>query len=185
MRRPGCQQRPLKGCIQPRPQVPISQRVEAKQGGEVREAPRPGGLQLQELEEQYCDQGDPDLHLHGVLTGAHEGFEQASGVIVYSDPKTDIRISDITKLNGTMRTEIRGDVSGKLMETQVGASVWSSSAWVKRQIGGVSVSPKRGVSTTIGDSNPGTDMVPALMFHLTEDFRQKMVRQRVNESIFG
>jgi hypothetical protein len=24
-------------------------------------------------------------------------------------------------------------------------------------------------------------MVPALMFHLTEDFRQKMVRQRVNE----
>ena len=45
------------------------------------------------------------------------------GEIVYSDPKTDIRISDITKLNGTVRTEIRGDVSGKLMETQVGASV--------------------------------------------------------------
>ena len=102
------------------------------------------------------------------------------GEIVYSDPKTDIRIADITKLNGTMRTEIRGDVSGKLMDTQVGASVWSNSAWAKRQIGGVSVSPKRGVSTTIGDSNPRKDMVPALMFHLTEDFRQKMVRQRVN-----
>jgi hypothetical protein len=102
------------------------------------------------------------------------------GEIVYSDLKTDIRIADITKLDGTIRTEIRGDVSGKLMETQVGASVWSSSAWAKRQITGVSVSPKRGVSTTIGDSNPKKDMVQALMFHLTEDFRPKMVRQRVN-----
>jgi hypothetical protein len=102
------------------------------------------------------------------------------GEVVYSDPKTDIRITDINKLDGALRTEVRGDVSGKLMETQAGASVWSSSAWAKRQITGVIVSPKRGVSTTIGDSNPRKDMVPALMFHLTEDFRPKMVRQRVN-----
>jgi hypothetical protein len=102
------------------------------------------------------------------------------GEVVYSEPKTDIRITDINKLDGALRTEVRGDVSGKLMETQAGASVWSSSAWAKRQITGVIVSPKRGVSTTIGDSNPRKDMVPALMFHLTEDFRPKMVRQRVN-----
>jgi hypothetical protein len=102
------------------------------------------------------------------------------GEVVYSDPKTDIRITDINKLDGALRTEVRGDVSSKLMETQAGASVWSSSAWAKRQITGVIVSPKRGVSTTIGDSNPRKDMVPALMFHLTEDFRPKMVRQRVN-----
>ncbi len=102
------------------------------------------------------------------------------GEVVYSDPKTDIRITDINKLDGALRTEVRGDVSGKLMETQAGASVWSSSAWAKRQITGVIVSPKRGVSTTIGDSNPRKDMVPALMFHLTEDFRPKMIRQRVN-----
>ncbi len=101
------------------------------------------------------------------------------GEIVYSDPKTDVRIADITKLHGAVRTEIRGDVSGKLLETQAGASVWSSSAWAKRQITGVSVSPKRGVSATIGDSNPRKDMVPTLMFHLTDDFRPKMVRQRV------
>ena len=99
------------------------------------------------------------------------------GEIAYSDPKTDIRVNDITTLDGSIRSEIRGDVSGKLMETQVGASVWSSSAWAKRQLAGVSVSSKRGVRTTIGDSNPRKDMVPALMFHLTEDFRPRMVRQ--------
>lgn len=99
------------------------------------------------------------------------------GEIVYSDPKTDVRVNDFTTLDGSIRTEIKGDVSGKLMETQVGASVWSSSAWAKRQLTGVTVSPKRGVRTTIGDSNPRKDMVPALMFHLTEDFRPRMVRQ--------
>lgn len=99
------------------------------------------------------------------------------GEIVYSDPKTDVTFNDITTLNGSVRTEIRGDVSGKLMETQVGASVWSSSAWAKRQLTGVSVSPKRGVRTTIGDLNPRKEMVPTLMFHLTEDFRPRMVRQ--------
>ena len=99
------------------------------------------------------------------------------GEIVYSDPKTDVRVNDITTLDGSIRTEIKGDVSGKLMETQVGASVWSSSAWAKRQLTGVTVSPKRGLRTTIGDSNPRKDMLPALMFHLTEDFRPRMVRQ--------
>lgn len=99
------------------------------------------------------------------------------GDIVYSEPKTDIRVTDITKLDGRVRTDIRGDMSTKLIETQSGASVWSSSAWAKRQIGGVSVSAKQGVSATVGDSNPRRDMVPALIFHLTQDFRPKLVRQ--------
>ncbi|HMS85550.1 MAG TPA: hypothetical protein PKD12_18060 [Nitrospira sp.] len=99
------------------------------------------------------------------------------GEVVYSDPKTDVTVNDLATLNGSIQTEIRGEVSGKLMETQVGASVWSSSAWAKRQGTGVSVSPKRGLRTVIGDSNPRKEMVPALMFHLTEDFRPRMVRQ--------
>ncbi|TKB57806.1 MAG: hypothetical protein E8D49_12450 [Nitrospira sp.] len=100
------------------------------------------------------------------------------GDIVYSEPKTDIRLTDINKLEGGVRTEVRGDISTKLMETQSGASVWSSSAWAKRQIGSVSLSTKRGVSATVGDSNPRKDMVPALILHLTQDFRPKLVRQR-------
>ena len=100
------------------------------------------------------------------------------GDIVYSEPKTDIRLTDINKLEGGVRTQVRGDMSTKLMETQSGASVWSSSAWAKRQIGSVSLSTKRGVSATVGDSNPRKDMVPALIFHLTQDFRPKLVRQQ-------
>ena len=100
------------------------------------------------------------------------------GDIVYSEPKTDVRLTDIVKLEGGVRTEVRGDVSGKLMETKSGASVWSSSAWAKRQIGRVSVSAREGVSADMRTSNPRQDMVPALIFHLTEDFRPTSVRQR-------
>jgi hypothetical protein len=100
------------------------------------------------------------------------------GDIVYSEPKTNIRVIDINKLEGGVRTEIRGDMSTKLMDTQSGASVWSSSTWEKRQIGSVSLSTRHGVSATVGDSNPRKDMVPALIFHLTQDFRPKLVRQR-------
>jgi hypothetical protein len=100
------------------------------------------------------------------------------GNISYSEPNTDVRLIDITKLEGGIRTEIKGDISSKLLETKSGASVWSSSAWAKRQVGGVTVSGKNGVSASMRDSNPRKDMVPALLFHLTEDFRPKSVRQK-------
>ncbi|HSB44526.1 MAG TPA: hypothetical protein VLD60_05910 [Nitrospira sp.] len=100
------------------------------------------------------------------------------GDIMYSEPKTDVRLTDIARLEGGLRTEVRGDVSGKLMETRSGASVWNSSAWARRQIGRVSVSAKEGVSAAMRDSNPRRDMVPALIFHLTEDFRPRSVRQQ-------
>lgn len=100
------------------------------------------------------------------------------GNISYSEPNTDVRLIDITKLEGGVRTEIKGDISSKLLETKTGASVWSSSAWAKRQLGGVTVSGKNGVSASMRDSNPRKDMVPALLFHLTEDFRPTSVRQK-------
>lgn len=100
------------------------------------------------------------------------------GNISYSEPNTDVRLIDITKLEGGVRTEIKGDISSKLLETKSGASVWSSSAWAKRQLGGVTVSGKNGVSASMRDSNPRKDMVPALLFHLTEDFRPTSVRQK-------
>lgn len=103
------------------------------------------------------------------------------GDIVYSDPKTDVRLTDITKLEGGVRTEVRGDISGKLLDARSGASVWSSSAWARRQIGRVSVSAKEGVSASMRDSNPRKDMIPALIFHLTEDFRPRKVRQHKAE----
>jgi hypothetical protein len=99
------------------------------------------------------------------------------GDIAYSEPKTEIRLTDVTRLEGGARTEIRADISSKLVETRTGASVWSSSAWAKRQIGRLSVSAERGVRAAASQSNPREEMVPALVYQLTHDFRPSSVRQ--------
>lgn len=99
------------------------------------------------------------------------------GEIAYSQPKTDVRLTAVNKLEGGVRTEIRGDMSTKLMETQSGASVWSSSAWAKRQISNFRVSTQHGVSASVKDADPRKEMVPALIGHLTDDFRPTFVRQ--------
>jgi hypothetical protein len=100
------------------------------------------------------------------------------GDIVYSEPKTDVKVNDLAKLDGGVRTEVRGDISGRLVETRTGASVWSSSAWARRQVGRLSVSAERGVSGTMRGADPREEMVPALVYHLTEDFRPSTVRQK-------
>ncbi len=99
------------------------------------------------------------------------------GEIAYSQPKTDVRLTAVNKLEGGVRTEIRGDMSAKLMETQSGASVWGSSAWAKRQISNFSLSTQHGVSASVRDSDPRKEMVPALIGHITDDFRPTFVRQ--------
>jgi hypothetical protein len=99
--------------------------------------------------------------------------------IAYSEPKTNINVTSMSKLEGSARSDIRGDIASRLVETRTGAAVWSSSAWVTRQVGRVEVSARQGVSTTMSDSDARDDMVPALVFHLTEDFRPGTVRQKV------
>lgn len=99
------------------------------------------------------------------------------GDIAYSDPQADIKLADLQKLEGGMRAEIRGDISSRLMETATGASVWTSSAWARRQLGTVNVSAEHGVSGEISKANPREDMVPGLVYHLTQDFRPTTARQ--------
>lgn len=99
------------------------------------------------------------------------------GDIAYSEPRTDIKLSDVTRLEGGARTEIRGDISSRLVEARTGASVWSSSAWARRQVGRVSVSAERGVRAEASTSNPRQEMIPALVHQLTHDFRPSSVRQ--------
>lgn len=101
------------------------------------------------------------------------------GEIAYSEPKTNININNMSKLEGSARTEVRGDISARLVETRSGAAVWSSSAWATRQVGRVEVSGYQGVSTTVRNSDTREDMVPTLVLHLTEDFRPGTVRQKV------
>jgi hypothetical protein len=96
----------------------------------------------------------------------------------YAEPSADIKLSDVSKLGGSVRAELRGDISARLIEAATGASVWGSSAWVKRQLGGVRVSADQGVSASVSKSDPRREMVPALAYHLTQDFRPSTVRQR-------
>jgi hypothetical protein len=99
------------------------------------------------------------------------------GELAYSEPKTDIRVNDLTKLDAGVRTEVRGDISARLLETVSGASVWSNSGWVRRQVGRLHVSTEHGVSGAMSKSDPREEMVPALVHQLMHDFRPSSVRQ--------
>ncbi|MFL6565474.1 MAG: hypothetical protein ACJ8G5_11135 [Burkholderiales bacterium] len=99
------------------------------------------------------------------------------GEIAYSDPKTDVRVNDLAKLDAGLRTEVKGDISARLVETASGASVWSNSGWVRRQVGRVNVS-EQGISGSMTKSDPREEMVPALVYQLTHDFRPTTERQR-------
>ena len=100
------------------------------------------------------------------------------GEIAYSDPKTDVRVNDLAKLDAGLRTEVKGDISARLVETASGASVWSNSGWVRRQVGRVNVS-EQGISGSMTKSDPREEMVPALVYQLTHDFRPTTERQPV------
>src|SRR6185295_7006266 len=99
------------------------------------------------------------------------------GEIAYSDPKTDVRVNDLARLDASLHTEVKGDISARLVETASGASVWSNSGWVRRQVGRLNVS-ESGVSGAMTKSDPRDEMVPALVYQLTHDFRPTTVRQR-------
>jgi hypothetical protein len=101
------------------------------------------------------------------------------GDILYSAPRTDVRVSDLAKLEGDVRAEVRGDMSGRLVETRTGASVWSGSSWARREVGRLKVSGGEGVSGAVSQGGAHEEMVPALVRHLTHDFRPTTVRQRV------
>ena len=99
------------------------------------------------------------------------------GEVVYSEPRVDVKVVDIRKLEGGVRAEVRGDISSRLFDTASGASVWSSSAWARRQLGSLQVSADQGVSGGVREGNARDAMVPALVYHLTQDFRPSTVRQ--------
>ena len=101
------------------------------------------------------------------------------GSLTYSEPKTNVKITDMSRLEGGVRIEVRADIYSKLVETRTGAGVWSSSAWARRTLGKVHVSAEQGVSGAMRSSNPREEMVPALVYHLTEDFRPSTARQQV------
>lgn len=101
------------------------------------------------------------------------------GELAYTEPTVDVKLSDLTKLEGGMRAEMKGEVSARLIETASGASVWGRSTEARRQIGGVRVSAEQGVSGGMRSSNPREAMLPSLVYQLTHDFRPTTQRQSV------
>ncbi|MGD2139230.1 MAG: hypothetical protein PVH25_02445 [Burkholderiales bacterium] len=99
--------------------------------------------------------------------------------ISYSDPETSVKVTDISKLEGGVRTIVRGDMSSKLLETRSGASIWSSGSWATERVGGLSVSAEDGVDGGVRTPRPRERMVSAMLYHLTEDFRPTQVREKV------
>ena len=123
-------------------------------------------------------QFDPDtLRKLGQKYGVDAVFV---GEIIYSEPKTDYQVTDLSRVEGAARTAVRGDVVAKLFETRSGASIWSSSAWARREISRVNVSLDRGVSGKVRGADPREEMIPSFVWHLTSDFRATTVTQRAD-----
>jgi hypothetical protein len=99
------------------------------------------------------------------------------GEIAYSEPTMDVKVRDLSRLEGGVRSEVKGDISSRLVETATGASVWSRSAWARRQISSLQLSAERGISGGTKDSNPHEAMLPALAYELTHDFRPTSQRE--------
>lgn len=102
------------------------------------------------------------------------------GELAYSDPTMEVKLKDSAKLEGGIRAEVKGEISSRLVETATGASVWTRSAWARRQVGSVNVSSQYGISGGVKDSNPREAMLPALVYQLTHDFRPSTTRQPAN-----
>jgi hypothetical protein len=99
------------------------------------------------------------------------------GELAYTEPTVDVKLTDLAKLEGGVRADMKGEVSARLVETASGASVWSRSTEARRQIGGVRVSAEQGVSGGMRSSNPREAMLPALVYQLTHDFRPTTHRE--------
>jgi hypothetical protein len=102
------------------------------------------------------------------------------GDLAYSQPRVDVNVSDLAKLEGAVRAEMKGELSAQLLETASGASVWSSSGWVRRPLGSVNLSAEHGMSGGMRNSDPREEMVPTLVREITQDFRATTLRQRAN-----
>src|ERR1700733_1171674 len=64
-----------KGFVQPSPEIPVDEEIEAQEGDQVRQTPGQGAAHLQVLQEQDGDQCCPNLNVHRVRARAHEGLD--------------------------------------------------------------------------------------------------------------
>ena len=101
------------------------------------------------------------------------------GSLSYSQPQTNLSVTDVVKGAGSAGQYVKGDIIAKLVDAKSGAGVWSESAWVKTQVSGVNVSNLKDIKINAGQGqDPRRDMIPELVDIVSEDLRPSWVRQK-------
>ena len=145
------------------------------------------GIPIVELgtEEQVLKSiGSSQLDLEAIESiGQRYGVSAVfSGSIVYSDVQTNVNLKDISEFKASVNATLNATLSVKLIETEGGATVWSSSASWKRNLGKISVDQSTGISLgTKGYDDAHRKLIPDMVQDVTSDFRGRYVKQRVNE----
>lgn len=91
------------------------------------------------------------------------------GDLTYTVPRTEAAVSDAGLPAGG---ELRAEIAYTLMETRSGDSIWRNSASARRPFDGMKIAAtqRTGAAPRVA-TNAHEEMVPALVYRLTEDFR--------------
>ncbi len=97
------------------------------------------------------------------------------GDLNYSEPKTEAALSGAGHPYGG---ELRADIAYTLMETRSGDSIWRNSASARRPLAKTQkvAAAQRTDGTIRTAASAHEEMVPALVYSLTEDFRPSSVQ---------
>ncbi|MSQ18304.1 MAG: hypothetical protein EXR39_01795 [Betaproteobacteria bacterium] len=93
------------------------------------------------------------------------------GDINHSDSKPSLGKRQIDRQPPSVNPEVKGDIAARLIETQHGREIWRSASWVKKRPTSVRVAMGAGGSGVLPQSDPRGQMVPALVYLLTQYFR--------------
>jgi len=102
--------------------------------------------------------------------------------IVYSDVKTDVNMKEIVNLKAKVQTYLNATLSVRLNETGGGAIVWSDSTAFKRTLSKINFSKSSGPSFGMnGYDDAHRKLIPDMVHAVTNDFRGRYVKKRVEE----
>ena len=111
--------------------------------------------------------------------GAKHGVRTiVTGELIVSEVKPDIAIHSWT--SGSVSGKVNATLAVELIETETGASIWSSSARSTRSVGHISVF--KGGDFIFDADDPEEaygDLVDSLVAQVTRDFRVSYERRRV------
>lgn len=100
-----------------------------------------------------------------------------TGTLEVSDVRPDISIAP-GLVSGKVAADVDATLAVQMIEAETGASLWSSSARAARRVGQVSILGGNEFAFDAADPDRAyADLVEALVFEVTRDFRASWVRQ--------